>query len=67
MMLPLILLDVRPDPPSAAIGLGVLIVLVLAILMISAALLGGFVFLMMRRRRGSQPASAKQTELVPEV
>ncbi|HXD32175.1 MAG TPA: hypothetical protein VN643_13715 [Pyrinomonadaceae bacterium] len=65
-MLPLILLDVRPDPPQVALGIGVLIVLVLAILAISAALIGGLVFLMMRRRK-NQTSAAPRADLVTEV
>lgn len=67
-MMPLFLLDVRPDPPIAALGAGILIVLLLAILLISAALIGGFVFLMVRRqRRKNQPSTATQPNLIPEV
>jgi hypothetical protein len=59
MMMPLFLLDVRPDPPSAAIGLSVLIVLVLAIAFISTVLIGGFVLLMVRRKRRQSFAGAE--------
>jgi len=54
MMMNLLLLDIKPDPPTAALGIGILIVLILAILVISAALIGGFVFLMMRRKKRNQ-------------
>lgn len=67
MMMPLFLFDVRPDPPSAAIGLGVLIALVLAILFISAVLIGGFVFLLVRRRRRQSQPGPQQSDLVAET
>jgi len=59
MMMNFLLLDVRPDPPTAALGIGILIVLILAILVISAALIGGFVFLMMRRKKRNQAQSGQ--------
>jgi len=58
-MMNFLLLDVRPDPPTAALGIGILIVLILAILVISAALIGGFVFLMMRRKKRNQAQSGQ--------
>jgi preprotein translocase subunit YajC len=64
MMMNLLLLDVRPDPPTAALGIGILIVLILAILIISAALIGGFVFLMMRRKKRNQ---AQPAQLVSDM
>jgi hypothetical protein len=53
----LVLLDVRPDPISVAGPVG-LILLALVVLMITVALVVGFVFLLRRRRRaGRNPAS----------
>jgi len=59
MMMNLFLLDIKPDPPTAALGIGILIVLILAIVVISAALIGGFVFLMMRRKKHNQAQSGQ--------
>jgi hypothetical protein len=53
----LLLLDVRPDPVSVAGPVG-LILLALVVLMITVALVVGFVFLLKRlRRNGGNPAS----------
>jgi hypothetical protein len=58
MMFP-ILLDVAPDPPSAASGVGVLIALLLVILFISALLVGGLVMLLIWRKRSKMKATAE--------
>jgi hypothetical protein len=45
------LLDVAPDPVSAGVGFAGLIVIGIVVLMITAAVLVGFVFLLKRLRR----------------
>jgi hypothetical protein len=46
----LFLLDIPPDPVSSG-GIGVLVVLAIIVLAIVAVLIGGFVFLLVRRKR----------------
>lgn len=47
----ILLLDVAPDPVSAGVGVAGLILVGIVVLMITAAVLVGFVFLFKRLRR----------------
>lgn len=54
-----ILLDVPPDPPQTAVGIGVLVVLLMIILFISALLVGGLVLLLVWRKRSKMKAAVE--------
>lgn len=56
-----LLLDVAPDPVSTGVGIAGLILIGIVVLMITAAVLVGFVFLFKRLRRND---SGKSTRLV---
>jgi len=60
-----ILLDVAPDPPQTAVGIGVLVALLMAILFISALLVGGLVVLLVWLKRSKSKAAT--TEIIREV
>ena len=47
----ILLLDIAPDPVSAGVGIAGLILIGIVVLMITAAVLVGFVFLFKRLRR----------------
>lgn len=64
-MIFLMLLDVAPDPPQTVVGIGVLFALLMAILFISALLVGGLVMLLIWRKRSKM--KAVPTEAIREV
>ena len=55
----IVLLDVAPDPVSAGIGIAGLILIGVVVLMITAAVLVGFVFLFKRLRRNGAGGSTR--------
>ena len=59
MMNHIFLLDVAPDPVSAGIGVAGLILVAVVVLMITAAVLIGFVFLFKRLRRNDAGGSTR--------
>jgi hypothetical protein len=59
MMNYILLLDVAPDPVSAGIGISGLILIGVVVLMITAAVLVGFVFLFKRLRRNDSGGSTR--------
>jgi len=59
MMNHIFLLDVAPDPASAGIGVAGLILVAVVVLMITAAVLIGFVFLFKRLRRNDAGGSTR--------
>ena len=59
MMNHILLLDVAPDPVSAGIGIAGLILIGIVVLMITAAVLVGFVFLFKRLRRNDSGGSTR--------
>ena len=54
-----LLLDVAPDPVSAGVGITGLILIGIVVLMITAAVLVGFVFLFKRLRRNDSGGSTR--------
>lgn len=54
-----LLLDVAPDPVSAGVGIAGLILIGIVVLMITAAVLVGFVFLFKRFRRNDAGGSTR--------
>lgn len=59
MMNHILLLDVAPDPVSAGVGIGGLLLIGVVVLMITAAVLVGFVFLFKRLRRNDAGGSTR--------
>ena len=59
MMSHILLLDVAPDPVSAGIGIAGLILIGIVVLMMTAAVLVGFVFLFKRLRRNDAGGSTR--------
>lgn len=59
MMNHILLLDVAPDPVSAGAGIAGLILIGVVVLMITAAVLVGFVFLFKRSRRNDSGGSTR--------
>jgi hypothetical protein len=59
MMNHILLLDIAPDPVSAGIGIAGLILIGVVVLMITAAVLVGFVFLFKRLRRNDFGGSTR--------
>ena len=59
MMNHILLLDVAPDPVSAGVGIVGLILIAGVVLMITAAVLVGFVFLFKRLRRNDAGGSTR--------
>jgi hypothetical protein len=59
MMNHALLLDVAPDPVSAGIGVSGLILVAVVVLMLTAAVLVGFVFLFKRLRRNDPGGSTR--------
>lgn len=59
MMNYILLLDVAPDPVSAGVGIAGLILIGVVVLMITAAVLVGFVFLFKRLRRNDSGGSTR--------
>jgi flagellar basal body-associated protein FliL len=59
MMNHILLLDVAPDPVSAGVGIAGLIMIGVVVLMITAAVLVGFVFLFKRLRRNDAGGSTR--------
>jgi hypothetical protein len=59
MMNHILLLDVAPEPVSAGIGIAGLILVAVIVLMITAAVLVGFVFLIKRLRRNDPGGSTR--------
>lgn len=55
----IVLLDVAPDPVSAGVGIAGLILIGIIVLMITAAVLVGFVFLFKRLRRNDTGGSTR--------
>lgn len=55
----ILLLDVAPDPVSAGAGIAGLILIGVVVLMITAAVLVGFVFLFKRLRRNDSGGSTR--------
>jgi hypothetical protein len=64
-MIYLFLLDVRPEPTQAA-GIGAVILLAIVVLIFVAILIGGFVFLLIWRKRRSANRSAIVTMNAPQ-
>jgi preprotein translocase subunit YajC len=64
-MIGLFLLDVASDPPSAAIGIGLLIILAIVILALISVLIFGFVLLLVwRKQRKSSDALIATTKVL---
>ena len=59
MMNHIFLLDVAPEPVSVGIGIAGLILVAVVVLMITAAVLIGFVFLFKRLRRNNSGGSTR--------
>jgi hypothetical protein len=59
MMNYILLLDVAPDPVSTGIGITGLVLIGIVVLMITAAVLVGFVFLFKRLRRNDSGGSTR--------
>ena len=59
MMKHILMLDVAPDPASAGVGIAGLILIGIVVLMITAAVLVGFVFLFKRLRRNDSGGSTR--------
>ena len=55
----ILLLDVAPDPAYSAVGIAGLILIGIVVLMITAAVLVGFVFLFKRLRRNDSGGSTR--------
>ena len=55
----ILMLDVAPDPASAGVGISGLILIGIVVLMITAAVLVGFVFLFKRLRRNDAGGSTR--------
>jgi hypothetical protein len=62
MMSNLLLLDVAPDPVTPVTGIGALILIAVIVLMLTAATIVGFIFLLKRIRRSRQPAFSSRAE-----
>jgi len=58
-MMNILLLDVAPDPVSAGVGIAGLILIAVVVLMITAAVLVGFVFLFKQLRRNDSGGSTR--------
>lgn len=61
----LFLFDIPADPGSS-VGIGVLIVLAIIVLAIVAVMLGGFVFLLVRRQRRNANAALGAAGNIPQ-
>ena len=59
MMNHILLLDVAPDPVSAGVGIAGLILIGVVVLMVTAAVMVGFVFLFKRFRRNDSGGSTR--------
>lgn len=59
MMNHILLLDVAPEPVSAGVGIAGLILIGIVVVMITAAVLVGFVFLFKRLRRNDAGGSTR--------
>ena len=59
MMNYILLLDVAPEPVSVGIGISGLILVAVVVLMLTAAVLVGFVFLLKRLRRNGAGGSTR--------
>ena len=59
MMNHILLLDVAPDPVSAGVGIAGLILIAIVVLMITAAVLVGFVFLFKRLKGNDAGGSTR--------
>lgn len=55
----ILFLDVAPDPVSAGVGIAGLVLIGIVVLMITAAVLVGFVFLLKRLRRNGAGGSTR--------
>lgn len=64
MITKLLLLDLSPGPPSPGVGMGELIFVAIVVLMLTAAAVAGFVFLLRRLLRSKHQVA--QTSVPPE-
>lgn len=66
-MIGLLFLDSAPDPPSAAVGIGVLIVLAIIVLALVSALIVGFVLLLVWPKRSKAKVALVTAGSAPQL